>query len=121
VLAQGVFNGWWKLIKIYGGTTMKRVLSTIVTALVALAFAGLVSAADMPNTDTQSPNAEPEASMKGDTSAKPMKKAKKKKKKAKKARKMNMGDTGSTSPSTSPASPTGTTPEGSPVTAPGAK
>jgi len=87
---------------------MKKVLATIVSALVALAFAGLVSAADMPSTDTHSPNAEPEASMQPKSDAKPVKKAKKKRRKAKKAKKAThemkeKGTGASTAPSEPPA------------------
>jgi hypothetical protein len=91
---------------------MKRVLSCIVSALVAVAFAGLVSAAEYPATQSapptsgemSSPGGETSMGMKNDTTAKPMKKAKKKKKKAKKAKKQmkEMKDMG-TMPEETPA------------------
>ena len=95
---------------------MKRVLSTVVSALVAIAFAGVVFAADAtaPATGT-----EPQAGQAGTAAetAKPMKKAKKKKKKtrkhkkSKKAKKMNEMSEGR-SPASNPEPPSeATTPK----------
>ena len=69
---------------------MKKVLSTIVSALVALAFAGLVSAADPYGTDTRSPTTEP--GMTEGTTEKPVTKTKKKWRKTRKTKK-EMKDT----------------------------
>lgn len=71
---------------------MKRVLSTVVSALVALAFAGLVSAAEPYGTDTRSPTTESEPGMTGDTTEKPVTKTKKKWRKTRKTKK-EMKDT----------------------------
>lgn len=82
---------------------MKRVLATIVSALVTLAFAGLVSAQQQPyGTETHPPIIQEQPGMKADT-GKTVKKAKKKKKKAKKAKKEMKQDMGTMgTPETAP-------------------
>jgi len=88
---------------------MKRVLSCIVSALVAVAFAGVVSAADQPVSGVPSDAQPPMTQSDTGTGSKVMKKAKKKKakktKKAKKAKKMEgTTDTGAMSqPAPAPA------------------
>jgi mannitol-specific phosphotransferase system IIBC component len=66
---------------------MKRVLAIIVSALVSLAFAGVVSAQQPYSTDTHPPIIENQPGLNADTATKTEKKAKKKKKKSKKAKK----------------------------------
>jgi len=93
---------------------MKRVLSCIVSALVAIAFAGVVSAADQPVSGVPSDAQPPMTQSDTGTGTKVMKKAKKKKaKKAKNAKKTkkNMESTTDTGAMQQPA----------PATAPAAK
>jgi hypothetical protein len=81
---------------------MKQVLSCIVGALVTVAFAGLVPAAEHPASDTVPANAH---NMKSDTgtSAQQTKKAQKTRKAKKATRQMKEGGTMGTAPQTAPA------------------
>ena len=90
---------------------MKRVLSCLVSALVALSFAGWAAAANYPAGGSTPSDSQRPANMKSGTgtSSKEMKKDKKKKKKAKKTYTgSGMGAGGGTSPHY------GTAPEGGP-------
>lgn len=104
---------------------MKRVLATIVSALVALAFAGVASAQQRYGTDTHPPIIEEQPGLKADTGGTEhkAKKKKKKTKKSKKQKKEDMGTTGTapvttpdmTAPNTTAPTPPETPPQPEPV------
>lgn len=84
---------------------MKRALSIVVTALVAVSFAGMVWAADATSTDTVTPPAGMSNTGPGDQGSeavKQTKKTKKKKKKSRKTRKSTRRTTGSGAADTEP-------------------